>query len=139
VEFLHFVLKIQKNHTNSCSVLGPELISIYIKNCRFHNYADDLQLYKSCNNFPAVHDVNSHLTLVLVRIKNYIIIISDSSRYLHSKKVLFENGHTDFVLSEHKLFAFCVENSKISHKFVLINVFFKLSNTILCSDNTKSL
>jgi len=56
------------------SVLGPKLFSYYINsvssviiNCAFHIYADDLQLYKSCNveNFQqCIDDVNSDLARV---------------------------------------------------------------------------
>jgi hypothetical protein len=71
---------------------------------------------------------------------------------LHSKKVCVRKRSQGFCVVRTQTFvlddlkntlidtslcgisAFCVENSKISHKFV-----FKLTNTNLCSDNTKSL
>jgi hypothetical protein len=63
--------------------------------------------------------------------------------------LVFENGHRDFVLSEHKfvldylkntlintnlcgIFEFSTQNAKIPHKFVSNNVFFKLFNTKVC-------
>jgi hypothetical protein len=63
--------------------------------------------------------------------------------------LVFENGHRDFVLSEHKfvldnlkntlidtnlcvIFKFSTQNAKIPHKFVSIKVFFKLFNTKVC-------
>jgi hypothetical protein len=63
--------------------------------------------------------------------------------------LVFENGHMDFVLAEHKfvldnfkntlidttlceIFEFSTQNAEIPHKFVSINVFFKLSNTTVC-------
>jgi hypothetical protein len=59
--------------------------------------------------------------------------------------LVFENGHRDFVLSEHKfvfdnlknmligtnlceIFEFSTQNAEIPHKFVSIKVFFKLCN-----------
>jgi hypothetical protein len=78
-------------------------------------------------------------------------------QHIHSKKVCVRKRSQGFSVVRTQTFvldylknmfidtnlcgtsAFCVENSKISHKFVSINIFFKLSNTNLCSDNTKSL
>jgi hypothetical protein len=63
---------------------------------------------------------------------------------------VFENGHRDFVLSEHKFVLdtlkntvvefveFSTQNAEITHKFVSINVFFKLSNTKICVLTTQN-
>jgi hypothetical protein len=66
---------------------------------------------------------------------------------------VFENGHRDFVLSEHKfvldnmknslidtnlceIFEFSTQNAEIPHKFVSINLFLKLSKTkVLTTQN----
>jgi hypothetical protein len=71
------------------------------------------------------------------------------SLYYGNTNLVFENGHRDFVLSEHKfvldnlkktlidtnlceIFEFSTQNAEVPHKFVSINVFFKLSNTKVC-------